>query len=206
MKFGVFQNLEELDTDFKGASLESVREMKRITPNLKKLVIQEAASETINALLETLENLESLKIKVDKWEPAKKRYQQLKSLNIDCATSFKLNPEQFLKTFPNLEVLKIDSCNSKVTRSFFITLLSGLKQLKTLEMGWTNIWFWNPIKIDPEEALQCFQEYGSHLDSARIVFSFRNLENSPIFSIEKKPGGSYCINKSCLLSWTSQRV
>ncbi len=62
MKFGIFEDLEELDAAFEGASLESIQEIKRITPNLEKLGIQYTPLDTINALLETLENLEILEI------------------------------------------------------------------------------------------------------------------------------------------------
>jgi hypothetical protein len=37
LKFGVFNDLEELEACFEGASVESVRKMKRIAPNLKKI-------------------------------------------------------------------------------------------------------------------------------------------------------------------------
>jgi hypothetical protein len=40
LRFGVYNNLEELDALFKGASLGSIQEMNRITPKLKKLKIQ----------------------------------------------------------------------------------------------------------------------------------------------------------------------
>jgi hypothetical protein len=39
LKFGVFNDLEELDAAFEGASVESFQEMKQITPNLKKISI-----------------------------------------------------------------------------------------------------------------------------------------------------------------------
>jgi hypothetical protein len=63
LKFGIFNNLEELDAEFEGASMESVREMKRITPNLKKVeFLGVMYSDAINALLDTMENLESVKL------------------------------------------------------------------------------------------------------------------------------------------------
>ncbi len=58
MKFGVFQNLEELDAYFEGASVASIREMKRIAPNLKKIKIHSAPPGVINVLKKTLQNLE----------------------------------------------------------------------------------------------------------------------------------------------------
>jgi hypothetical protein len=64
LKFGIFNDLQELDARFDGASVESIQEMKRITPNMKTIEIEYAASDTINALLETLENLERIKVKI----------------------------------------------------------------------------------------------------------------------------------------------
>jgi hypothetical protein len=40
LRLGVFNKLQELDASFYNASLESVREMTRITPNLKKIGIR----------------------------------------------------------------------------------------------------------------------------------------------------------------------
>jgi hypothetical protein len=37
LKLGVFNDLEELEACFEGASVESIRKMKRIAPNLKKI-------------------------------------------------------------------------------------------------------------------------------------------------------------------------
>ncbi len=75
LQFGVFNNLEELDASFYGASLDSIREMKRITPKLKKILIDCNSSATVNALLETLENLESVAIRGAKWKiPSEKFY------------------------------------------------------------------------------------------------------------------------------------
>ncbi len=62
LQFGFFNNLEELEACFKDASLESIQEMKRITPNLKKISIYSIPSETINALLGNLEDLEEVHI------------------------------------------------------------------------------------------------------------------------------------------------
>ncbi len=50
LKFGVFEDLEELDACFRGASVESIQEMKRIIPNLKKIEIQyDTPSDIVNA-------------------------------------------------------------------------------------------------------------------------------------------------------------
>jgi hypothetical protein len=191
MKFGVFENLEELDAAFNGASLESVQEMKRITPNLKKLLIHETYSETINALLGTLENLESLKIDVEKWEVDDETvHPKIRHLDVACDSKFKPNTK-FLKAFPNLEYLKINNCTFAIKKPSFLTLLGGLKQLKTLYL---RICY--RINFDPYLALQGFQEHGDHLEGARVVFGFRNSRIGRDFAIEKRPGGEFCIERA----------
>jgi hypothetical protein len=66
LKFGVFQDLEELEACFEGASMESFREMSRITPNLKKIEICDGvALDAVDGLLRNLgvlEKLESVKV------------------------------------------------------------------------------------------------------------------------------------------------
>jgi methionine aminopeptidase len=69
LEHAAFQDLEELDASFCYASVESVRKMKRIAPNLKKLKIRHANSDTVNGLLEALENLEEVEIQISfSWE------------------------------------------------------------------------------------------------------------------------------------------
>jgi hypothetical protein len=184
MKFGVFQNLEELHAFLQDDSLESSRKISRITPNLKKLAIHSASSDTVNAVLDTLENLESLEIKEAQWEMSGKVHLKIKRLDVGCEFEFTLKTEQFTQQFPNLEYLKINCSSSEVTEPFFFKLLSGLKQLKTLYMKFDN----NSL-LDPEPVLQWFQRYGNHLEDAKIVFV------SSDFAIEKRPRGAFCINK-----------
>jgi hypothetical protein len=181
MKFGVFQNLEELDGYFKEVSLESVLEMKRITPNLKKIVICSATSKTTNALLETLENLEAVKIGCYNWRLTEKVYPKIKYLEVSSLS------EEYTKLFPNLKYLGQISCDSQATESFFITLFSTLKQLKSLYMGFTSA-----PKLRPKSALQCLQQHGNHLEDAHIIFWIPKV---PAFAIEKRPGAEFCINK-----------
>jgi hypothetical protein len=84
LQFGVFNDLEELDACFYDASLDSIREMKLITPNLKKIEIHCNSSDQINALLETLENLESVKILKGVWKvPSEKFYPKVKYLHVN---------------------------------------------------------------------------------------------------------------------------
>jgi hypothetical protein len=187
MQFGVFNDLEELNAHFAGTSVESIREMKQITPNLKKLLIQSApSSNTINALLETLESLESVEI-WDAWDMSGKVCPSIKQLHVKTE-EFKFNTEQMTKKFPNLQDLEIKACSSEVTESFFATLLSGLKQLKTL-----YIRIWCHSKLDPESALQCFQQHGAHLENVSIIFVFPDPEFYPTYAIEKRPGGAFRI-------------
>jgi hypothetical protein len=188
LKFGVFNNLEELDGFFQGFFLELVREMKQITPNLKKIWCQSVLlSDRYNALLEALEHLEALNICVLEWELNEKVYPKITHLQIYSELGFKIGAEQQLpKQLPNLKFLKIDLCRFEATDQFFITLLSGLKQLKTLIM---NIWSYS--KFDPDSTLLCFREYGGSLESVKIVFGFVDQENNQPFTIEKKAGESF---------------
>jgi hypothetical protein len=109
LQFGILKNLQELAASFEGASLDFVKEMKRITPNLKKIEISCASSDTINALLENLENLESVKMRqCDTWELSGKVHPKIKHL--DCQSRFKFDVEQLTKQFPNLEFLNLSHC------------------------------------------------------------------------------------------------
>ncbi len=161
LKFGVFEDLVELDAAFLGASSESVQEMSRITPNLKKLTISCASSDTINGLLETLANLEALNIADLKWEITEKVYPKIKYLLASCDE--KLSPEQFSFTqqFPNLEYLKLKYSTSKATESFFDKLLKKLKQLKSLcmEIRCDPYCF----RLSPEFILRYLENYERHL-------------------------------------------
>ncbi len=187
LKFGVYQNLKELDASFDGASLETIREMKRITPNLKKLVIQSADSDTINPMVEALENLEEVEIQYYSWELTGKVYPKIKHIYIDCGVNSTFSAAQFIQQFPNLEYLKLNYCRIEVTESFFFELLSGLKHLKTLEME-----IMSASLVDPEPILQHFQEHGKNLEGANIVFEFPRSEALKHFA----PGDSFRINKT----------
>jgi hypothetical protein len=186
LRFGVFKDLEELDAYFEGASLESVQEMSQITPNLKKLVIHKASSDTVNIFLDTLENLESLNLlDCRDLEIPEKAHPKIKHLDHSCRFDSKCNAKQFTQQFPNLEYLKLYSFTD-VTESSFITLLRGLKRLKSLHMQ-----IWRTSAIDSEAVLQCFRKYGDHLEDANIYFRFPGLKTVPKFVIEKRPKGSF---------------
>ncbi len=189
-KFGVFNHLEELDASFKRASVESVREMKRITPNLRKIRIWSTPSETINALLEGLKKLESVEILGWNtcWDiPSSNVHPKIKYLEV--TSGFKIPADQLSKMLPNLEYLWIGNNRIEATVSFFVTLLSRLKRLKSLYMEMKVA-----SDLDPESVLQCFQEFGKSLEVAKIVFITKS-ETVPGITIEKKLEGSFFLDK-----------
>jgi hypothetical protein len=106
LRFGVFKDLEELDAHFEGASLDSIQELSRITPNLKKLVARSASSDMIEALLDTLEHLESVRfVGASFWAPSGKVYPNIKYLHL--SNRYRDLAEQFKKMFPNLDELNL---------------------------------------------------------------------------------------------------
>jgi hypothetical protein len=90
----------------------------------------------------------------------------------------------------NLETLLIGDCLIEVTESFFVALLSGLKQLKTLYMRI----FKSATEFTPESALQCLQQHGENLREANVVFESKS-ETAPRFAIQKRSEGLFCLNK-----------
>jgi hypothetical protein len=176
--FGVFNDLEELDAYFYGASSDSIREMKRITPKLKKIEIRCDSADTVNALLETLENLESVKIQYRAWNiPSEKFYPKVKCLYVQRLIH--LNAKQFTKTFPNLVTLRINTCSlDEEPDSFLVTLLSELKMLKELHLIiWTNL-----NEFYRESVLQCLQQHGKHLEAVQVRPYFQGSEKWSIKS------------------------
>jgi hypothetical protein len=197
LQFGVFEKLEELDASFYCASRESILDMTRITPNLKKIGIR-AFSGAINALLFNLENFQNLKsvnlmkVSEDNWEvPAGKIYPKVLHINIDG--KYGENFKQFTKAFPNLEVLQIEDCYIDLTDSTLVTLLSGLKQLKKLDLKFC-IDFYN-FELDREFVLQCFRDYGGHLEEISFEVIFE-AENNEYFGIQKLRGGALQVENS----------
>ncbi len=85
--------------------------------------------------------------------------------------------------FPNLEDLRITGCLSHSTVATFVTLLSGLKQLKQLY-----------LKVHCEfedDLLQCFRDYGNHLKETKIFVKSEIHPFLGCFGIWKKAGGSF---------------
>jgi hypothetical protein len=62
LQFGVFNDLEELDAWFDETDEEFTQEMKKITPNLRKIIIHSDSTVTVEALLKNLEDLEYLEL------------------------------------------------------------------------------------------------------------------------------------------------
>jgi hypothetical protein len=186
IKFGVFNALEELDASFEGASVEATRELKRITPNLKKIWYKSGHSaDTTNAMLDALEHLEAVQISGSEWKVPGKVYPKIKTLYISCSYNLNFNAEHLSKAFPNLEIFKIEKFRFKVvTESFFVTLLIELKHLKALHMFIQNF-----RQLDRITVYQCIQKFGNHLIDVEILFGFPR--DTPGFAIEKGSDGSF---------------
>jgi hypothetical protein len=163
--------------------------MKRITPNLKKIDTIVDSSDKINALLETLENLESMRIRGRHWEISKKYYPKMKHLEVSLEYYSHFNAKPIPKVFPNLEYLRISSCQVDITEALFIELLSGLKRLKTFKL---RIQSEADLKLNSDSAFQCFQQHGKHL--ADVQIDLLNSSSSG-FRILRKPGSSFCVSK-----------
>ncbi len=196
LKLGTFEDLEELYAWFEDASVESIQEMKRWTPNLKEIEIQNACSDTINALLESLEHLEKVKFWSSHLElSSEKVYPKMKHLDVDANRYVSVyRAAQVSQQFPNLEFLKFDRVSFEPTESFFVTLLSGLKRLKTLELD-----IQTDTKIESDFVLPCFEKYGSHLEEVQVrAVQDPNLmkDRSGVieFTIDKKLDG-FCFDK-----------
>ncbi len=186
LRFGVFNNFKELEAYAISASVESVEDLKRITPNLRKIKIQEASSRTTNTLLKTLPNLESLEIQYGSWKILSKRvYPKIKHLVIRPSSGWNFSAERLTKQFPNLECLQIFKFRFNVTEQSFITLLSGLKQLKTLTMEIRS-----DTELDSESVLPCFEEHGKQLVKVYVDAVEKSYEDRyyiDSFTIEKEP-------------------
>ncbi len=114
MQLGHFEQLEELEVDLRSSSLESIVMLKRIAPNLNKLTIYSGASELINKMLETHENLESVVIYASSWNLSENEEfvcSNVKSIVCEeCEERFVLDGDtvkQLPIKFPNVEVLEV---------------------------------------------------------------------------------------------------
>jgi hypothetical protein len=205
LKFGTFNDLEELHAFFEGASVESIQEMSRITPNLKKIDMMCPPSDTINTYLETLENLEIVTIRLDNLELSSENvYPKIKHLDVHPTFDIDFRADQF----PNLEFLKINGRFSELTESFFVDLLSDLKRLKTLEMDIRS-----DDELDSVYILSCFEKYGNHLETVKVHVRFEDpdLLEEPHgiigIMINKEPNKSFCFEKIFLkMMWSQIRT
>jgi hypothetical protein len=172
IRFGVFNDLEELAAFFYGASVESIQEMKRITPNLKKITIFTGSSDTFNALLDNLENLEWVRITTEGvWKMSGKVYPKIKYLCSNTRTRY--NP----KLFPNLEYLCNGPVNHwtmeplEVLESSLATLFDELKQLKQFYL---KIFY--DSDLDLESIFNCIRDHGKNVEEFKIEISYyRNI-------------------------------
>ncbi len=161
-----FEDLEELDGQFYNVDLESIEELNRIAPKLKKLTVSTVSSPTINKLLETLANLEILTVKYLNWElPSfiSPKIKQLKYLN----ESFDPDHARLLvQIFPNLDRLIIKDCCSNLTKRFLETVLRGLNRLEELQVGLQ----YGKVKFDADFVLECVKKFGKNLKKICVGF------------------------------------
>lgn len=136
MQSSVFNHLESLEADFEGASLESVANLKKIAPNLKKLKLWSGSSEM--AMLEHLEKLEKMKIgggPNSVWELTGEQSFICPSVKfLKCDRSFVCDSiERLPVMFPNVEVLKFYLWPAQLNIHDSVRmLLAGMKKLKKL--------------------------------------------------------------------------
>ncbi len=184
IRLGVWNDLEELVAYFDRAPYESFQELNRNAPNLKKLKILSTPSDIIEAFLGNLESLETVEIYLDHnffWTLPGKVCPQIKHLDINTTLVPDFTAEQFTKAFPNLEFFKSENfcideySNIELTESFFVTLLSGLKQLKGIFM---KIFIQKELKLDGESLLRCFKKHEESLEYVEVHFRYPELKNS----------------------------
>jgi hypothetical protein len=181
LKLGVFEDLEVLAASFHDAPLESIREMKWITPNLKELEIWSYNSDTVNAFLETLDKLESLTVIGDYLEiPTTQIYPKIKYLHV--AGCFETDPEQLTTIFPNLEFLRLDNYLIDLTKLTLIDLLSGLEQLKATYLGAEE-----DFEFDYKFVVKCFRMHGN-LETFQINKFAGTARSVTGFTIWEDPG------------------
>jgi hypothetical protein len=191
LKFGIFGNLEELEAELYGASVEAVKELKRIAPNLKKIVMTtRCPSTTINALLESLENLEWMRFYCGTWEMAeniKFVCAKLKHIFASCDYNSNISAELFTKVLPNLEFLHINLL--EITESSLVTMLSRMKLLKKLQLR-AKV----DLKFDSEFALGCIRGFGRNVEELEIDAEYGRYKyqckSVAGFDIKECPGKS----------------
>jgi hypothetical protein len=174
LKFGVQESLEDLYGYFENIDLESIQNMKRITPNLKKLNVSIIDDSTlINVFLKTLDKLEAFGVYSYTWEfptfvlPKIKSLQVIKMIfDIDYA-------EKMIGTFPNLEHIAIQDFSLVFNEPIFELLLEELKQLKELHFGF--IQFEN-MELNKESILQIVAKFGKNMKKIIIAGNLNHLK------------------------------
>jgi hypothetical protein len=111
-QFDVLHYLEELEVYLMDGdvSLKFVKELNGLVPNLKKIVIHYSLSENINALLDTMKNLESITIINSQWIFNEKVYPKIKHIDTRNVFTRIAIGHLFVNRFPNLETLHINYC------------------------------------------------------------------------------------------------
>jgi hypothetical protein len=147
--------------------------MKRITPNLKKLVIHSESSDIINAMLENLENLEFVVIDCWNW----KLPVNLKSI---CPNIIHLYMSYHINSAEDIEQLTKD-------------LLRHLKQLKTLSWKIDK-----SLQLRSTKFLRCIRDYGKNLElfETDIRTEFQCSVNPAPYRFEEKIVSGFEIRRS----------
>jgi hypothetical protein len=198
MKFGVFEDLEELDAYFQDASVDSLLDVKKFAPNLKKIQISLASSDTINSLLENLENLESVKINGSvAWDlPPNKVYPKLKHLHIAHLFARRISAERLTEMFPNLEYFRVFRFLDKFESAQSLhTLLKGMKRLKKLRLDDVHEQGFNSNILAPEFVLQCVRDGGKKLKEIEVGDDQRGLRRLKKFA----PGFEKWVFAGCMV-------
>ncbi len=150
LRFGVFEHLEELEASFDSRqliSLGSAGEINRITPNLRKILIECASFETVKQLLGKLEHLETVEIN-DVWDFSTKNPNHQKIPRLE-------NELQNRRLEPS------PPCDFTV--SMLLALLCEWRQLKRLYLNFTK-----ELKFDSGFIAECFLDYQVKWEEMRI--------------------------------------
>jgi hypothetical protein len=177
LRFGVFVDLTELDADYRGASVESIAEMKRFAPNLEVIRIRADSSDVVNCLLEqygSLGKLKAVTILSDEWIlSANQQFVCPYVKDICCYTVFAADSAYRLtKMFPNLEHLSM--WRWPITLSMLdslVVLVTHLKQIKKLDLVNGNDRS-ETETLDSELIVQCIRDHGQNLEDVQLLGNY----------------------------------
>ncbi len=194
MRFGTFNKLEELSADFQGVSVESIRDLNRFAPNLKKINLYSGSSEVINAMLENLGKLESLQSWVDSIEWKLTEEQNFTCPNIKSLHYLEYFPcdtlEHFTKMFPNVEELQFGYWPEKFDIHETIRIiLQQMKQLKKLGLSQVV----KNVAPETDAILQCLLDNGSKVEDLSLNHPYVHIPEIPTkveagYEIWEEPG------------------